>query len=151
MIARRNLMVGLALLAVAGGLAACADHTMSSTKQHYTATLTAASEVPPNPSAGSGTADIWYDTANHTLSWTVTYGGLTGPATMAHFHGPAAPGANAPVVVPIGGAGMSSPNTGTKVLTDAQAADLAAGKYYVNVHTEKNKGGEIRGQVLPAK
>lgn len=151
MIARRNLMVGLALLAGMGALAACEDHTMASTKQHYTATLSAASEVPPNPSTGGGTADIWYDSATHTLSWTVTYGGLTGPAIMAHFHGPAAPGANAPVVVPIGAAGMSSPATGSKVLTDAQAADLMAGKYYVNVHTDKNKGGEIRGQVLPAK
>jgi hypothetical protein len=145
------MVIGLALLAGLGTLAACDQPMDAGTRQHYTATLTAASEVPPNPSAGSGKADVWYDSATHTLSWTVTYGGLTGPAIMAHFHGPAAPGTNAPVVVPIGGAGMTSPNTGSKVLTDAQAADLAAGKYYVNVHTEKNKGGEIRGQVLPAK
>lgn len=38
---------------------------------------------------------------------------------------------------------------GSKALTDAQIADLQAGKYYVNIHTEANKGGEIRGQLMP--
>ncbi|MDB5484322.1 MAG: hypothetical protein JWR29_226, partial [Tardiphaga sp.] len=71
---------------------------------------------------------------------------LTGPATMAHFHGPAEAGKNASVAVPITPA--TSPSEGSATLTDAQAADLMAGKYYINVHTEANKGGEIRGQVL---
>ena len=108
--------------------------------------LTSASEVPPNTSAGKGTADVTYDTASKMLTWKVTYSGLTGPATMAHFHGPAAAGANAPVVVPFKDA--ASGVEGSATLTDAQAADLMAGKLYVNVHTEANKGGEIRGQVV---
>ncbi len=41
----------------------------------------------------------------------------------------------------------SSPAEGSATLTDAQAADLVAGKYYVNIHTAANPGGEIRGQV----
>jgi hypothetical protein len=151
MISRRNLFVGAALLVGLSALVACEDKPMASAKHHYTATLNAASEVPPVVSNGTGSADIWYDTSTKTLSWTVTFSGLTGPATMAHFHGPAAPGVNAGVVVPIGAAGMTSPATGNKVLTDAQAADMAAGKWYVNVHTAKNPGGEIRGQVVPAK
>ena len=108
--------------------------------------LTSASEVPPNTSAGKGTADVSYDTASKMLTWKVTYAGLTGPATMAHFHGPAAAGANAPVVVPFKDAASGA--EGSATLTDAQAADLAAGKLYINVHTEANKGGEIRGQVV---
>jgi len=36
---------------------------------------------------------------------------------------------------------------GSAILTDAQAADMMAGKCYVNVHTAANPGGEIRGQV----
>ncbi len=107
--------------------------------------LTSASEVPPNTSAGKGTADVTYDTASKILTWKVTYSGLTGPATMAHFHGPAAPGTNAPVVIPF--KDTASGAEGSTTLTDAQAADLMAGKYYINVHTEANKGGEIRGQV----
>ena len=70
----------------------------------------------------------------------------TGPATGAHFHGPAMPGANAAVVVPFTGP-IASPITGTATLTDAQIADLSAGRWYINIHTAANPGGEIRGQV----
>jgi hypothetical protein len=110
------------------------------------ATLDGKSEVPPNASAGTGTADIDYDAASKKLSWKLTYSGLSGPATAAHFHGPAEAGKNGGVAVAIPNA-TSSPSEGSATLTDAQAADLMAGKYYVNVHTAANPGGEIRGQV----
>ena len=108
--------------------------------------LDSKSEVPPNTSAGTGTADVDFDAASKKLTWKLTYSGLSGPATAAHFHGPAEAGKNAGVAVAIPNA-SSSPAEGSATLTDAQAADLAAGKYYVNVHTAANPGGEIRGQV----
>jgi CHRD domain len=114
--------------------------------EKFKATLDGKSEVPPNASAGTGTADIDYDPATKKLSWKLTYTGLSGPATAAHFHGPAEPGKNSGVAVAIPGA-TSSPADGSATLTDAQAADLEAGKYYVNVHTGTNPAGEIRGQV----
>jgi CHRD domain len=104
-------------------------------------------EVPANTSAGTGTADLDYDAASKKLSWKITYSGLSGPATAAHFHGPAAAGANAGVKVPIANPG-TSPVEGSATLTDEQAADLTGGKYYINVHTAANPGGEIRGQVM---
>ena len=107
--------------------------------------LTSAAEVPANTSPGKGTADVTYDTATKMLTWKVNYSGLTGPATMAHFHGPAEAGKNAPVAVPFKDAASGA--EGSATLTDAQAADLMAGKMYINIHTEANKGGEIRGQV----
>ena len=110
------------------------------------ATLDGKAEVPPNTSAATGTADVDYDPASKKLSWKVTYSGLSGPATAAHFHGPAEAGKNGGVAVAIPNA-ASSPVEGSATLTDAQAADLTAGKYYVNVHTAANPGGEIRGQV----
>ena len=110
------------------------------------ATLSGASEVPANTSAGKGAADIDYDAATKKMSWKLTYSGLTGPATAAHFHGPAEAGNNAGVALAIPNA-TTSPVEGSATLTDAQAADLVAGKYYVNVHTAANPGGEIRGQV----
>ena len=110
------------------------------------ATLDGKAEVPPNTSAGTGSADLDYDAATKKLSWKLTYSGLSGPATAAHFHGPAEAGKNGGVAVAIPNA-TSSPAEGSATLTDAQAADLVAGKYYINVHTAANPGGEIRGQV----
>jgi CHRD domain len=109
------------------------------------ATLDGKAQVPPNTSAATGTADIDYDPASKKLSWKLTYSGLSGPATAAHFHAAEA-GKNGGVAVAIPNA-ASSPAEGSATLTDAQAADLLAGKYYVNVHTAAHPGGEIRGQV----
>lgn len=107
--------------------------------------LTSASEVPPNDSKGTGTADVNFDTASKLLTWKVTYSGLTGPVTMAHFHGPAEPGKNAGIMIPF--KDVASGAQGSATLTDTQAADLMAGKMYVNVHTAAHPGGEIRAQV----
>ena len=131
----------LAIFLVAG-----AAHGATKT---FKATLDGASEVPPTTSAGTGTATATLDTATRRLIWDVTYSGLTGPAMAAHIHGPANPGQNAPVVIPFTGS-LTSPIKGSKVLTAAQAGALEAGKYYVNIHTAKYKGGEIRGQLTPA-
>ena len=114
--------------------------------EKFKATLDGKSESPPNASAGTGTADIDYDPASKKLTWKLTYSGLSGPATAAHFHGPAEAGKNAGVAVAIPNA-TTSPAEGSATLTDAQAADLLAGKLYVNIHTAANPGGEIRGQV----
>jgi hypothetical protein len=115
----------------------------------FKAVLNASSEVPPNSSKGSGSADVTYDTVAKKLTWTVTFSGLTGSATMAHFHGPAGASKIAGVALAI--PGSDSPMAGSATLTDAQAADLMAGNWYVNIHTAANKGGEIRGQLVKGK
>lgn len=132
----------LAILALGAAVAFAAPAGAEKLK----ATLDGKSEVPPNTSSATGTADLDYDAASKKLSWTVTYSGLSGPATAAHFHGPAEAGKNAGVAVPIPNS-ASSPVKGEATLTDAQAADLLGGKYYINIHTAANPGGEIRGQV----
>jgi CHRD domain len=114
---------------------------------NYKADLKAASQVPPNDSKGTGALTATYDPASKKLTYTVNYKDLSGPATAAHFHGPADAKTNAGVVVPVNGA-VTSPIKGEATLTDAQAKDLADGKWYFNVHTAANKGGEIRGQVM---
>jgi hypothetical protein len=105
--------------------------------------------APGVSSSGKGTATGSLDTNTKTLTWTVDYSGLSGPATAAHIHGPADPGANAGIVVPFTG-NLASPIKGSATLTDAQIAQLEAGKWYVNIHTEANKPGEIRGQLVRA-
>jgi CHRD domain len=116
----------------------------------FKAPLSGTSEVPPTTSAGTGTATVTLNTATRRITWDVTYSGLTGPAKAAHIHGPADSGQNAGVVVPLTG-NLASPIRGSKILTPAQMADLEAGKYYVNIHTAANKGGEVRGQLMSAK
>ncbi|MFO1185218.1 MAG: CHRD domain-containing protein [Bauldia sp.] len=114
----------------------------------YRADLKGSAEVPPNNSAGSGTVEATYDTATKVLTYTATYTGLSGPATAAHFHGPAEPTQAVGVALPVPPAvGFASPIKATSTLTDAQAADFQAGKWYFNIHTAANPGGEIRGQM----
>ena len=137
----RSSLFGLAAAALFVGASAAQAET-----QTYKATLSAAAQVPPNTSKGPGALTATYDTATRKLTYDVTYKDLTGPATAAHFHGPALAGANAGVALPVNGK-LDSPIKGEATLTEAQAADLQAGKWYFNVHTDANKGGEIRGQV----
>jgi hypothetical protein len=117
----------------------------------YHATLNPKSEVPPTSGSGSGEMNATLNTTSKELAYTLTFKDLSGPATAAHFHGPAGPDANAPVVVPIDGKSPKSPVHATATLTDAQINELNSGKWYVNVHTAKNPGGEIRGQVAEVK
>lgn len=119
---------------------------MTMATQTFRGTLSGAAEVPPNASPATGVLEASFDKSTSVLKWKVNYSGLTGPATMAHFHGPALPGANAGVVVPFPSA--ASPAEGSATLTPAQITDLMAGKWYVNIHTAQFPGGEIRGQVL---
>jgi hypothetical protein len=114
------------------------------------ADLKTSSEVPPHPGKGAGVLNATFDTASNVLTYHAVFSKLSGPATMAHFHGPAAPGSNAKVQVPVTTSPIVSPIDGTATLSADQAADLLGGKYYFNVHTAKNPGGEIRGQVVGA-
>jgi hypothetical protein len=139
-------MLRASLLATA--LTLCMATAASAATIEFKASLDGKSEVPANATAGYGDLLATLNTSTKSLSYTLTFGGLTGSATAAHFHGPAAPGANAGVAVAIGGKGPTSPVSGTATLTDAQMGDLEAGKWYVNVHTAANPGGEIRGQVM---
>ncbi len=111
----------------------------------FNATMAGAAEVPAKLSNGKGTATATLDTVTKALTYTVEYSNLSGPATAAHFHGPAEPTANAGVVVPF--PTPASPIKGSTTLSDAQMADLMAGRWYANVHTAANPGGEIRGQM----
>lgn len=111
------------------------------------ADLKGASEVPAKQVSGTGTLAATYDTESKQLHYHVVYDGLTGSVAAAHFHGPAAEGSNAKPQVPVK-APFASPIDGDATLTDEQAADLLAGKWYFNLHTAANPSGEVRGQVV---
>jgi hypothetical protein len=136
----------LAATFVAIAVAGCGQMRPSQKMDIYEARLSGAAEVPPVNSAATGMAEVQLNENTRVLTWKVTYTGLSGSATAAHIHGPAGPGANAGVVIPFTNA-SANPIVGQATITSAQYGDLAAGLWYVNIHTAANPGGEIRGQL----
>jgi hypothetical protein len=113
------------------------------------AELTARAEVPPNSSPGHGNGEVTLDTTTRELTWRVSFTNLTAPMTAMHFHGPAAPNANAGIVIPISASpAQATIVNGAATVTEQQMTDILAGLYYINVHTPNNPGGELRGQVV---
>ena len=144
----RRSVLGYAAGGAAGAVLLASSTPSQAAPMKFKANMNAASEVPPTQSSGTGTVTASYDPATKMLTWEGNFSGLTGPATAAHFHGPAETGKNAAPAIWI--SEKSSPFKGSATLTDAQADDLQKGLWYANVHTEANKGGEIRGQVVKA-
>jgi hypothetical protein len=107
-------------------------------------TLSGAEEVPPVTTTATGTATVDIK-ADRSVTATVTVTGMT--ATASHIHEGAA-GANGPVIVPFVKTGDNTfaAAEGAK-LTEAQYESYKAGKLYVNVHSARNPGGEIRAQL----
>ncbi|WP_263409054.1 CHRD domain-containing protein [Terriglobus tenax] len=134
-------------VATTGVLALASLHAYAA-KVQLKAELTGAQEVPSKDVAGKGTLTATLDTESGELTYHVTFSGLTGPVTAAHFHGPAAEGVNAKPQVPVKVNPIESPLDGTAQITPEQGKDLVEGKWYFNLHTAANPGGEIRGQVL---
>ena len=146
----RRSVLGYAAGSAAGAVLLTSAKPSQAAQMKFKADMNGASEVPPTTTPGKGTVTATYDPATKVLTWEGNFSGLSGPATAAHFHGPAEVGKNAAPAVWISekGQNLASPFKGTATLTDAQAADLEKGLWYANVHTEANKGGEIRGQVV---
>jgi hypothetical protein len=126
---------GALALALLGGMAMAADVKLSG-----------ANEVPPVQTAAAGSGSITV-AADGSVTGSVRTTGVAGMA--AHIHAGAA-GKNGPVIIPLTKAadGEWSVPAGAK-LNDEQMKSYKAGELYVNVHSEANKGGEIRGQLTP--
>lgn len=144
MIPRTPLIVAACLASIGLSLAARADQM----PVELHATLDTAHEVPPVQGQGSGKMQGTLNRDTKELTYSVDYQGLSGQAAAAHFHGPADPGSNAGIVVPL--QVSPSPIKGKATLTEQQMGDLMANKWYVNVHTQAHPAGEIRGQVSHA-
>ena len=140
-------LVGLGLVLLVGG---CQQkmNDMTTRRVEFKATLNGASEVPPNNSVGRGELEATYNPSNRELDWRLRFADLSGTVAAAHFHGPAAAGANAPVAVALNSTFVGTWQRSEVTLTEAQAADLLAGRWYVNIHTAQFPGGEIRGQLV---
>lgn len=144
---QRALVPFAIMLSLAGAGVARADSAS------FKVPLTGAQCVPAVDTSGSGAADLTYDPATRVVTWNITYSGMSSPSTMAHFHGPAKAGQNAPPVIWLStqGSPPANPMTGSATLTPEQAQQFSAGEWYINLHTQSHPAGEIRGQVIPPK
>jgi hypothetical protein len=117
----------------------------------FEATLTGAQEVPPVETQGQAAARFTWNPETRDLGWMISTQNLSGPATMVHFHGPAAEGQNAPPVLWLVPKGERVPQvvTGHAVLTPEQARQFQSGAWYLNIHTPSHPAGEIRAWIKP--
>ena len=90
--------------------------TALAASQSFQVPLTATQGVPPVETGGKGMADLTYDPGTRVVTWNITYSGLSGPATMAHFHGPA-PVGNDVAVATVRLVGAASAPAGTASAT----------------------------------
>lgn len=113
----------------------------------YTVTLNGAQEVPSVDTAATGTGTLDFDNQTKTLTGKITYTGLSGAPTGAHIHKEAC-GKSGGVAQALANPTADSVDVDV-TLNDTQVTDLAAGNLYVNIHTNANTAGEIRGQLYP--
>src|SRR5581483_3234556 len=141
-------ILALVLLVAALGVAAVAYGAATDTYK-VSAKLVPGADVPKPKGAagahGSFTGTYVENGKGATLTWKLTFGGLTGPALQAHIH-MGKPGQSGNVIVPLC-APCKSGQTGKVKINETVINALEKGKAYVNVHTKKNLPGEIRGQV----
>jgi hypothetical protein len=119
---------------------------------YFTAALDGGQEVPPVTTTGSGFGRVTLNAAETQILVSVYYATSNGTVTMGHIHGPATAGVNAPVLfnlAPSSGVNSGQVVASTFAVNAAQVSDLKAGRWYFNIHSSANPGGEIRGQIRP--
>ena len=109
-------------------------------------------EVPQKMVAANGTMDVVYNKDTRTLSYTIRWNSLSGTIVGSHIHGTASKGFNAPILQDFTSSipkVLSGTYSGTALIDGVvlKEEELLMGRYYINIHTPANTGGEIRGQI----
>jgi CHRD domain/FG-GAP-like repeat/PKD domain len=137
----KKLGAGICLLLSCLGGAACAQTIQ------FRAALDGAQV--PTASTNTGLGIVTFNTATKQLSWSVSYGGLTGGFSAAHFRGPAPAGTDAEIAITLPNNG--NPLTGSATLTALQESQLLSAQWYIDIQSSGFPSGEIRGQVVPVR
>jgi hypothetical protein len=126
------------------------DDDMNDSTYTLSGTASGAQENPAVTTNGTATLSGTYNANNNRLDYTINWTNLSGPATVAHFHGPAAVGVNAlPMIdISIGTNGINGTASASVTVPDSVETHLLNGNVYYNVHTAAHVNGEIRAQVL---
>jgi CHRD domain-containing protein len=133
----------LAFLVVlaAGACSAPAQWEPGGTRVH----LSGADEVPPTRSEATGSGNI-YVQEDGAVSGAITTSGVEGTAAHIHVGSRRQIG---PIAVPLAKSGDTYTVPAGAKLDAEQLKAFREGRLYVNVHSERFKSGEIRGQLEP--
>jgi hypothetical protein len=145
----RREIVGAAAVVAAVGAASAFAAPSAPTRQQATGKLTAfltVNQAIPVPKGARGSGTFTATFSGNTIKFRLTYKGLTGPASAAHIHAALAGKANPAPAVALCGP-CKNGQTGTVTASAAVMKKILGGATYVNIHTPKNAGGEIRGQI----
>lgn len=144
-------MKRLLVLSLVALLAGCVGYMSDpiGTKPAFKASLTGDGETPPTDSAGYGVMEARYMPTMQTIEWKFWFGKLSGPVTYAFLQGPDGVGNERADIVPINPPFESNVQFGSATLTPQQSADLLAGRWSVEIRTERYPAGEIRGPLVP--
>jgi hypothetical protein len=149
-------------------IAVTAQNSQKQTQQTFQAKLSGNNEVPPVTTSATGMAQFQLSTDGKALSYTLTANNIK-DIKASHIHQGKTGGNGQPVVplsienakmdygcqcmLPASGKGTITSNNLQGSMAGKQISDLVSiiknGQAYVNIHTEQNKNGEIRGQILP--
>lgn len=116
--------------------------------------MSGAQEIPAVATSATGTIDADYNRLTRTLSYKLTFSGLTDSAVAAHIHGLGEAGVVAPVVQTFTFPRRKEGSYSSTLLVDGvkiKEEDILAGRYYINIHSKAYTGGEIRGQLILTK
>jgi hypothetical protein len=117
-----------------------------------TIAMTGTQETPAVSTTATGTIDANYNRLTRTLSYSITFSGLSDSAVAAHIHGIGEVGILAPVIQTFNGFPRRKDGSysGTLLIDGVKftEADLIARRYYINIHSKTYSGGEIRGQLI---
>ena len=128
----------------------------------FTAQLSGSNETPGVLTGAGGTATVTINNTARTIEWVVDVYNFPTGLTAAHIHvgGPGLAGptvVNFPVTVGISNDFRISGSAGAADITNRTAQGIGswedvvqsalAGQMYVNVHSQANGGGEVRGQL----
>jgi|SRR5688500_15100203 len=142
----------LIILSLFTGLtfAACESDDVNDNTYAVSGNGSGAQENPPVATSGTSTLTGSYNADINRLDYTINWNGLSGPATMAHFHGPALTGVNAGAMVTLSITtnGINGTASGSAILHDTAENHLLNGRVYYNIHTATHINGEVRGQVI---
>ena len=141
------LVAASVLMAAAASAATDTIDDMWGGRRNFSAALSADQQTTLTNSDGTGTVKIEFDIASKTITWDVTYQGLTSRPTAVRLHGPAQPYTNGGPIIDLGAGGLASPIHGSVAIAAGHVQYLLLGWTYVSIATERYPGGEIRGKV----